>query len=1071
MQQLTSLIGGANKDPRLWEKSPRTQQGKLRHWSLRFDTPTPSKTLVTGKSKKEPPPTDLVQSGTGESREELTCPECLRAFKSKAGLALHRRRAHPVGYHAEIVKAVKAKSKVWSSEELRVISLYEAELLLDPSNSAASGNGLNVQLSRRIQETSGEVLSAEQIKNLRRKPEYKELVTRQKIGLERADEDKITTSNTPNLNDVQMSRIATLVRSMEQGLGREPSSLEGVVPGVWTGQNLEFVDHEYSRFEQRYPAPGFKVQRTPPKFLPARRRARRKALFARVQNLYKSSRPRCAKSVLSGQWSDDQSDKVPPEELHRFWRDIFERPSAVDQRQVEPKRDVQWSLLDPIEVEEVRRCLLGIDGQTAAGPDGRKLSDIKKIPVTELSLLFNKWLYAGVLPTALWEGRTTLIPKEPGTDDPAKFRPIGVSSLLVRIYHRTLARRLDEVCPPSSRQKGFRPGDGIAENTVLLKEILRRTTDQRSLAHLYLVFLDVKKAFDSVSHQSLSLALRRAGVPANLLNYVSGLYDNGWTRTLSGGKLSSKVKPNQGVRQGDPLSSFIFNAVIDWAMEEINHDIGYDFDGDLVPYFAFADDLVILAQSKMGLAEQVSRVVRSLRSSGLEVNSKKCSTMTVVRDGKRKQWAVDKEAYLTINEGLVPALSIEDAYRYLGLQVKASGTVAAVDRRLDEHLENISRAPLKPQQRLWILRTNVYPAMTHQLVLADVTKRLLRNLDVKLRRSVRNWLRLPADTPLGFFHADVKDGGLGLPALRYDIPERITRRMTKLQLSKDPVVARVATSPGHTERLAKWSEPTYLQDKPMSAGKDLRRMSWAELLHGSVDGRGLRDHSCVPYVHSWVTDGSGLSSGHLYNAAVAVRGNLLPTRHRGSRGKSRDQQRRTCDACGPSQLETLSHISQVCPRTWGARIKRHNRLLAQLVRMLERRGYTTLAEPKFSSKRGNFKPDVLVWNVGQAAVIDVTVTTDNLPKPDSAHHAKVEKYSVVEEISEFVRKQVGVEPLYTALSINWRGALAPQSAADLRALGLTKRDLRLLSLITVEQTALIHRHFHQSTYRVRLRGQ
>ena len=139
--------------------------------------------------------------------------------------------------------------------------------------------------------------------------------------------------------------------------------------------------------------------------------------------------------------------------------------------------------------------------------------------------------------------------------------------------------------------------------------------------------------------------------------------------------------------------------------------------------------------------------------------------------------------------------------------------------------------------------------------------------------------------------------------------------------------------------------------------------------------------------------------------------------------------------------------------------------------MLERRGYTTLAEPKFSSKRGNFKPDVLVWNVGQAAVIDVTVTTDNLPKPDSAHFAKVEKYSVVAEISEFVRKQVGVEPLYTALSINWRGALAPQSAADLRALGLTKRDLRLLSLITVEQTALIHRHFHQSTYRVRLRGQ
>ena len=170
-------------------------------------------------------------------------------------------------------------------------------------------------------------------------------------------------------------------------------------------------------------------------------------------------------------------------------------------------------------------------------------------------------------------------------------------------------------------------------------------------------------------------------------------------------------------------------------MEDINHDIGYDIDGDLVPYFAFADDLVVLAWSRMGLGEQVSRVVQSLQSSGLEVNPKKCSTMTVVRDSKQKQWAVNSDAYLTINEGLVPALSIEDAYRYLGLQVKALGTIAAVNRKLNKHLKNLSKVPLKPQLGIWMLKL-----MTHQLVLADTTKKLLRNLDVKLRWSVRNWL-------------------------------------------------------------------------------------------------------------------------------------------------------------------------------------------------------------------------------------------------------------------------------------------------------------------------------------------
>ena len=72
-----------------------------------------------------------------------------------------------------------------------------------------------------------------------------------------------------------------------------------------------------------------------------RRKARRKALFAQVQNLYKSNQLRCAKSVLSSQQENDQSNKVLPKDLHCFWQDIFEKPSAVDQWQVEPKREVQ----------------------------------------------------------------------------------------------------------------------------------------------------------------------------------------------------------------------------------------------------------------------------------------------------------------------------------------------------------------------------------------------------------------------------------------------------------------------------------------------------------------------------------------------------------------------------------------------------------------------------------------------------------------------------------------------------------------------------------------------------------
>ena len=127
-----------------------------------------------------------------------------------------------------------------------------------------------------------------------------------------------------------------------------------------------------------------------------------------------------------------------------------------------------------------------------------------------------------------------------------------------------------------------------------------------------------------------------------------------------------------------------------------------------------------------------------------------------------------------------------------------------------------------------------------------------------------------------------------------------------------------------------------------------------------------------------VTDGSGISSGHLYIAAVNTRCNLLLTRSHGGCGQSWSGNVRTCDACRLCQLETLSHISQVCPRTWSPRNWRHNKLVDILSRFLQRRGFTTLLERKFYSLKGNFKLDIIAWNDHQALVIDVTVTSDNL---------------------------------------------------------------------------------------------
>ena len=76
------------------------------------------------------------------------------------------------------------------------------------------------------------------------------------------------------------------------------------------------------------------------------------------------------------------------------------------------------------------------------------------------------------IPTQVKLGYTTLIPKEVGTTEAEKMRPITVTTTLVRLFHRILARRLERHLPSSALQRGFKAGDGCGSNKRLLEAII-----------------------------------------------------------------------------------------------------------------------------------------------------------------------------------------------------------------------------------------------------------------------------------------------------------------------------------------------------------------------------------------------------------------------------------------------------------------------------------------------------------------------------------------------------------------------------------------------------------------------
>ena len=122
----------------------------------------------------------------------------------------------------------------------------------------------------------------------------------------------------------------------------------------------------------------------------------------------------------------------------------------------------------------------------------------------------------------------------------------------------------------------------------------------------------------------------------------------------------------------------------------------------------------------------------------------------------------------------------------------------------------------------------------------------------------------------------------------------------------------------------------------------------ASALHGAVDGCGLKASRAVSYVHEWVSNGTALLTGANFIHALQIRSATVSTKQRAARG--RPEADRRCDACW--RTESLGHVLQVCPRTWGHRIKRHDALLEKFLHRMENRGWSVTRAPVITVRGG-----------------------------------------------------------------------------------------------------------------------
>ena len=226
-----------------------------------------------------------------------------------------------------------------------------------------------------------------------------------------------------------------------------------------------------------------------------------------------------------------------------------------------------------------------------------------------LTAICNKIWKTGEWPTTWTQSLVITLPKKGNLQLCQNYRTISLishpSKVMLKIILNRLQPQAEEII--AEEQAGFR-----SLLIFLLFRAGRSTTEQifnlRILCGKYLqhqqnpyhVFIDFKKAFDRVWHETLWATMRKYNINASIIRAIENLYDKAQSAVLFNGSTRECFRTTVGVRQGCLLSPTLFNIFLERIMCEAldDHEGSVSIGGRLITNFRFADDIVVNAEEE-----------------------------------------------------------------------------------------------------------------------------------------------------------------------------------------------------------------------------------------------------------------------------------------------------------------------------------------------------------------------------------------------------------------------------------------------------------------------------------------
>lgn len=585
-----------------------------------------------------------------------------------------------------------------------------------------------------------------------------------------------------------------------------------------------------------------------------------KGFFAAIKQIYGPQKTAIA-PVRNAEGSQVFTEK--PEIVSR-WREYFSellnRPTTATEEALATieQHPTQEDIANPPTLEEIVAAIKSTKSGKTPGLDGLPAEIYKyggEALHTQLLKFYRTCWTAKELPQQFKDALIIAIYKKKGDrSDCGNYRGISLLSTAGKILAKILLKRLQtiaELILPES-QCGFRTSRSTIDMIFTLRQLQEKAVEQQQ--SLYMIFIDLSKAFDTVDRSTLWILLRRYGCPETFVKLIQEFHDGMAGSVSVGGTITDPFEISHGLKQGCVLAPTLFTlflgAVLSAASEHLSMGvfIRTRTEGQLfnlarlrantktrelcIRELLFADDAAIVAHTLEDIKEICKHFEQAATLFGLTISTKKTVTLHQPPPGQTST-SPHIEIYGT------PLKSVNN-FTYLGSTIASDNTI---DMEINNRIRAASGAFGGLWKRVWsqhgiaistkckVYKAVVLPTLLYSAETYTLYRRHIRKLSQVHLRHLRQILRI-----------SWKDHISNIDVLRQANMSSIEAILTAVQLRWT----------GHVTRMSSDRLPKAVFYGELSSGKRLRggqRLRYKDVLKRHLKTTHIPVNTWEPIAH------------------------------------------------------------------------------------------------------------------------------------------------------------------------------------------------------------------------------